>query len=336
MKRVALYIHPNSLNDATSHYIDIIEKAASNLGYIFYITESVTKIKFNDVILTIVPNNFLKALLMRPFSKTLFWSQGIEPEESWLRENNLFKYYAKNIIEYTALRFSGMQFLVSESMLNHYKDKYGINLSNYQIMPCYNLPQKEEVNINLAKYNNPTFVYAGSLSAWQNIHETLQVYKYIENIIPEATLTLLTEENKKAKNLIEKYEIQNAQVRYVSLLDLNEELLKYKYGFLLRKDIKVNNVSTPTKMNSYLSSGVIPIYTDAIKDFLKHIDLNNFNIRLKSNNSIEEMANTILSFENNENDFSEFNIKIKKIFKSYFNDDKYIDQIKIKLRSYLS
>ena len=89
-------------------------------------------------------------------------------------------------------------------------------------------------------------------------------------------------------------------------------------------------------MNSYLSSGVIPIYTDAIKDFLKHIDLNNFNIRLKSNNSIEEMANTILSFENNENDISEFNIKIKKIFKSYFNDDKYIDQIKIKLRSYLS
>ena len=137
------------------------------------------------------------------------------------------------------------------------------------------------------------------------------------NIIPEATLTLLTEENKKAKNLIEKYEIQNAQVRYVSLGDLNEELLKYKYGFLLRKDIKVNNVSTPTKMNSYLSSGVIPIYTDAIKDFLKHIDLNNFNIRLKSNNSIEEMANTILSFENNENDISEFNIKIKKLLLPY-------------------
>ena len=136
MKRVALYINSSSLNDATSHYIDIIDKAASDLGYISYITDSINDISFNDIILTIVPNNFLKALLMRPFCKTLFWSQGIEPEESWLRENNLFKYYAKNIIEYTALRFSGMQFLVSESMLNHYKDKYGINLSNYQIRLC--------------------------------------------------------------------------------------------------------------------------------------------------------------------------------------------------------
>ena len=39
MKRVALYIHPNSLNDATSHYIDIIEKAASNLD-IFFISQN--------------------------------------------------------------------------------------------------------------------------------------------------------------------------------------------------------------------------------------------------------------------------------------------------------
>ena len=336
MKRVALYLHSSSLNDATSHYIDIIDKAASDLGYIFYITESINNIKFNDVILTIVPNNFFKALLFRPFSKTLFWSQGIEPEECWLRENNLLKYYAKNIIEYIALRFSGMQFLVSESMLNHYKDKYGINLSNYQIMPCYNLNHKEAININLAKYDNPTFVYAGSLSAWQNIDETLQVYKYIENIIPEATLTLLTEENEKAQRLIKQYDIQNAKVRYVPLKDLNKELLKYKYGFLLRKDIKVNHVSTPTKMNSYLSSGVIPVYTDAIKDFSKHINLNNFNLRLKSKDAVEEMANTIISFENNESDFADLNIHIKNIFNDYFNDKKYIEQIKIRLKNYLS
>ena len=116
-------------------------------------------------------------------------------------------------------------------------------------------------------------MYAGSLSAWQNIDETLKIFKQIENIIPEATLTLLTEEKIKAQALIKQYDIQNAMVRYVSLNNLNEELLKHKYGFLLRKDIKVNNVSTPTKMNSYLSSGVIPIYSDAIKDFSKHINL---------------------------------------------------------------
>jgi hypothetical protein len=336
MKRVVLYANSSSLNEATRHYIGIINKAASDLGYIFYITESISNIKFSDIILTIVPNNFFKALLLRPFSKTLFWSQGIEPEECWLRENNFLKYYAKNIIEYIALRFSGMQFLVSESMLNHYKNKYGINLLNYQIMPCYNSHYKETINLNMARYDNPTFVYAGSLSAWQNIDETLQVYKHIENIIPEATLTLLTEENERAQSLIEQYNIQNVQVRYVSLNDLNNELLKYKYGFLLRKDIKVNHVATPTKMSSYLASGVIPVYKDVIKDFSKHINLNNFNLRLTEQDSIEEMANAIISFENSQSDFADLDIHIKNIFDNYFNDNEYIKQIKIKLQNHLS
>ena len=336
MKRVVLYTNSSSVNDATRHYIDTINKAVSDIGYTFYFSESIKNIKFNDIILTIVPNNFLKALLLRPFSKTLFWSQGIEPEECWLRENNFLKYYVKNIIEYVSLRFSGMQFLVSEAMQYHYKDKYGINFANFQIMPCYNLHHLQATNLNLAKYDSPTFVYAGSLSAWQNIDETLQVYKHIENTIPEATLTLLTEEKIKAQALIKQYDIQNAKVRYVSLNNLNEELLKYKYGFLLRKDIKVNHVSTPTKMNSYLSSGVIPVYTDAIKDFLKHINLNNFNLRLKSSDSVEEMANTIISFENNERDFTDLDSHIKNIFNDYFNDKKYIEQIKIKLQNYLS
>jgi hypothetical protein len=188
----------------------------------------------------------------------------------------------------------------------------------------------------MARYDNPTFVYAGSLSAWQNIDETLQVYKYIENKIPEATLTLLTEENERAQKLIEEYNIQNAKVRFVSLNDLNIELLKYKYGFLLRKDIKVNHVATPTKMSSYLASGVIPVYKDVIKDFSKHINLNNFNLRLTEQDSIEEMANAIISFENSQSDFEDLDIHIKNIFDNYFNDNEYIKQIKIKLQNHLS
>ena len=45
-------------------------------------------------------------------------------------------------------------------------------------------------------------------------------------------------------------DIQNAQVRYVSLNNLNEELLKFKYGFLLRKDIfKVPKSIIPIERN---------------------------------------------------------------------------------------
>ena len=61
MKRVVLYSNSSSVNDATRHYIDTINKAVSDLGYTFYFSESIKNIKFNDIILTIVPNNFFKA-----------------------------------------------------------------------------------------------------------------------------------------------------------------------------------------------------------------------------------------------------------------------------------
>ena len=78
---------------------------------------------------------------------------------------------------------------------------------------------------------------------------------------------------KKANNLIEEHNIKTAYVKYVDLRDLNNELLKYKYGFLLRRDNLVNNVATPTKMNSYLACGLIPIFTDAITDYKDQINL---------------------------------------------------------------
>lgn len=48
---------------------------------------------------------------------------------------------------------------------------------------------------------------------------------------------------------------------------MTDTLRDVKFGFVLRDDIAVNNVATPTKLSSYLSAGVIPIYSSALKDF---------------------------------------------------------------------
>ena len=336
MKRVTLYTHPSSLNEATSCYIDNIKRAAINIGYDFKISESITSIKDTDVIFTITSNNFIKAFFLKPFSKTLFWSQGIEPEESFMRENNFYKFYAKNLIEYIALKFSGIKFFVSESMLNHYKNKYGLIFENYEIIPCFNLNYEKPDNLSLKRYENPSFVYAGSLCIWQNFEETLKVFKLIQDRIPSATLTLLTKENEKAFNIINQYELKNVVVKYVSLNDLNKELLKHKYGFLLRKDTKVNNVATPTKMNSYLACGVIPIFSDSIKDYAININLGNYDLKMKATDSVEDIARKIIDFENLEKDFSHLDGCIKKIFSDYYNQKKYIHNISQRLKNFLS
>ena len=80
MKRIVLYINSKSLNDATSHYIEIVNRAVTELGFVFLITESINDIKFRDIIFTNTTNNYIKGFLLRPFCKTIFWSQGIDPE----------------------------------------------------------------------------------------------------------------------------------------------------------------------------------------------------------------------------------------------------------------
>ncbi|HCH8014075.1 TPA: hypothetical protein NJW72_003719, partial [Acinetobacter baumannii] len=109
--------------------------------------------------------------------------------------------------------------------------------------------------------------YAGSLATWQCVDKTLELYSLIERVLPNASLTLLTKEKELAETMINNYKIKNYSIKYVSLENLDTELLKYKYGFLIRENHIVNNVATPTKMNSYLANGIIPIYSSFIDDF---------------------------------------------------------------------
>ncbi|MFW2044353.1 hypothetical protein ACG9ZE_22230, partial [Acinetobacter sp. ULE_I053] len=112
------------------------------------------------------------------------WFQGVTPEEAkMLFSNKRFqgniRWLYLSLFERFVLFFSKFNFFVSDAMLDHYKRKYNYRKNNFMIMPCYN----QKLNINAfhdGKYKDPTFVYAGSLSDWQCINETLQVFKGIQ------------------------------------------------------------------------------------------------------------------------------------------------------------
>ena len=87
----------------------------------------------------------------------------------------------------------------------------------------------------------------------------------------------------------------------------------------------INYVATPTKMNSYLSVGLIPIFTDAVGDFNEKIHLEEYELKFSGDINIEKSVQKILEFENNINVNTEnyYNF-VKSIFDNYYNDDKYI------------
>ncbi len=329
MKEAFLYCNPNSLNDATNHYIDIVLKALGKVGFNVSIVHRLKDITNADLIFTVSSVYFFYAKIRFPFVKTICWKQGVNPEESNMYGRGKIRYYWHSLNEWFALKTSDMMLLVSKKMLQHYQKKYCYNRDNYIIMPCYNLSLSNVFETK--RYEYPTFVYAGNASIWQNAELMLDVYKKIEQLLPQSTFTILTNDNEKFLDLITERGIKNVTLKYVPMDKLSEELRKYKYGFLLREDNIVNNVATPTKMNSYLSNYLIPIFTDSVDDFRLNIHLGEFTLMAECPLSIESITNKVISFENTNHNYLDYRKYVQEVFDKHYNDDYYMKHIKEKL-----
>lgn len=321
-----IYLRKGDLNEATSFYVEIIRKALIKLGEVVEVINSLDLLSSQDFVITIQAKAFVEVWLRNRKQNIINWYQGIVPEEAMcMFENSLTKYFRYlfwNILEIVALNNAKGNIFVSDAMLVHYRHKYKYKKDNFFIMPCFNQ------NLKLAsfteeKYSRPSFVYAGSLSRWQCIDETLILYGSIKKRLPKATLTILTKETKRARMLCDKYEVE-ATVKFVPSAELQNELSCYKYGFIVRDNIAVNNVATPTKMNSYMAAGVIPIYSDVIGDFQKVFNGLKYVIPFVQ---FDEAMEKVLRMEQDRIDCNYIKIEYKKIFDSYYSTDSYIESL---------
>ncbi|WP_044436738.1 hypothetical protein [Acinetobacter ursingii] len=324
----------NERNDATDYYTHIIKEALEKSGEVVEITSDIKNIAKSDKVLTISLKAFLFVWLRNPKQFIIHWFQGVTPEEARLLfsgsiiQRNLRWIYL-SFFEKFVLLFSKFNFFVSNSMLEHYKRKYNYVKKNYMIMPCYNLKLNKQAFYN-DKYKTPNFLYAGSLASWQCIEEVLSIFREINKIYPNANLYFYTAEKEKAKDLIEEFKIKNVWIDYVSYEELNNKIHEFKYGFLIRDDILVNNVATPTKMNSYLANGVIPIYSNIIHDFFEKIN-GEYLIPVSGNS---DAVNKIVDFESREVDFKNILTEYEKYFMDYYCDEKYLSEMVEKFKIY--
>lgn len=317
------YLQDGDLNEATSYYIDIISRALLQQGEQVEKVFSLKVISPTDKVITIQSKAFFRVWLKNPKQYIINWYQGIVPEEAMcMFEDSLSKYarkYLWRFLEYFSLCKAKGNIFVSEAMWRHYQHIYGYDKSNYCIMPCFN-QELDLRRFTAEKYATPSFVYAGSLSRWQCIDRTLLLFKDIHALFPQATLTLLTKEKEKAISLCHKYGVK-ADIKFVASSELQQVLGAYKYGFIVRDDIAVNNVATPTKMNSYMAAGVIPVYSDVINDFqtvfrdLKYV---------VSFTGEEEALSKIKKIETSGVDCGVIKSEYETVFGFYYSVDKYV------------
>lgn len=327
-KKILFLLSKDSLNDATEYYIDILKDSFIQSGFVVDISHRVKDAREYMYILTIEAKWFFFAKLANRHAKIMNWFQGVVAEEAFMTTNSMLRKGLWHFFEAFTLYFSEMNIYVSESMKRYFEKKYKISSKSFFIMPCFN----KELNIGLvdeSKYNIPSFVYAGSMAKWQCVEEMICLYSEIEKEIPNSSLIILTKEIDMAEKLINQYGLKNYQIKYVGLEKLDEELRKYKYGFLLRDNHVVNNVATPTKMNSYLAARIIPIYTDVIDDFCVSFDHAKKFVRLKDIER-KNWCEQIVNYEKNFNCMvlAEYQKSVEDIFLSYYSKDFYIKKLR--------
>lgn len=325
MKCYSLHYRTNS--EVTDWYIETIEEALKNaIGMeIDQVTSlsnlSITKKEEWFLVSDIV--NFCR-LWICGRRNVILWIQGIVPEESYLRNNSKLRYGALSILERTALKYAKYIFFVSEAMKEHYVKKYHVSLNSdrYFIMPCFN-EEIEKKQFEKHDYLNNEFVYVGGLSKWQCFDETLDLYKQIETKYENVSLKVLTQNQELAEQMIRKKGIGNYTVKYVPKESIKDELLGAKFGFCIRADMPVNNVATPTKLSSYVCSGVIPIYTSAVRDFSTIAEKSNYCIDIDKNeymNRIEDLLKTEIEWKDIYRSFHE-------TFDKYYSRKYYVGEI---------
>jgi hypothetical protein len=167
------------------------------------------------------------------------------------------------------------------------------------------------------------FTYVGSLDVWQCFDETIELYKEIESKLCDTKLRVYTFDVESARRRIIEKEIKNYSVERVPKNEVANRMNEVSYGFVIRKDNIINRVATPTKLSTYLASGVIPIFSDCLQDFY------NLSKAMKYVYAVPSIVDvdSIIEFCRKPIIVNEIKEEYKAVFNSYYSKEKYIKEI---------
>ncbi len=307
-------------------YIDIVARAFAKNGEELIYAKGTKEVSKNDVAIVPVFTDAIR-LYLKGCRKIVLWQQGLNAEESFMRNGSNFRKFLIERLEKFILKRAKLVFFVSEEMKRYYEKKYRLKFKNYYVMPCFNEEFNAEV-YNKKDYSKKVFTYAGSMTVWQCFDKTAKIYKYIEENVPNTHFTVLTFDTKKATEIINLTGIKNYTVQCVPKQEVNSKLADATYGFVIRDDDPVNRVSTPTKFSSYLAAGVIPIFSDVIADFTMQTKA------LKYVHSVPQKINyeDIVDFVNRPINKNELFEEYQSFFERYYCKEKYINEISEKVK----
>ena len=313
--------NPYSNTVVTDKYFSVITSAFVSLNIKVNTINSFLEKKSSHIVVTSIKDSITAK--KKGYKYVFLWLQGIIPEESYLRNHSKLRKKFLSVLERRGLEASDFVFYVSNAMRNHIIRKYNYNNPAYYIMPCFNDEIYKPAFYTEGKYCNNVFLYAGSLDAWQCFEDTVCIYKLIEQKVKKCSFRILTKDQERANQILSQYDIKNFSISFVSPDKIGDEMKNAKFGFSIRKDDPVNRVATPTKLSTYISYGVLPIYSECIEGFNEIAKENKFCIKYNDESDLSH----IIDCCNDEIDANEVYNKIKLTFGNYYSASFHSSQI---------
>lgn len=229
---------------------------------------------------------------------------GALPEETLFSSNNATLSEEQAMIENESLDNCNAIIMQSEAMLQHLEAKHKKTITDKTII--YNcgvdvdLFDYSKVDIESERmrlgYNSDDiiFIYVGGLHKWQRVQESLDIFNMVKCKNDQCRMLLLVQgETAELLNYCTQNNITD--VKILQNITFNE-VYKYisisNFAWLLRDDIVLNQVASPTKLGEYLACGQVIITTSVankwswIKNLKQHLLIVDINDTDKSSSAI--------------------------------------------------
>ena len=233
-----------------------------------------------------------------PKTRIIFDARGAHSEE-FAHNHNLNNLNLLKKIKYLSLKLnekllvinSDLVFCVSNSLKKYYIKKYNQSLKRFKVIPgagdgelfYFNHSERQQLRKQYRVENKIIFIYAGKLEMkWEIPDEIFLFFKQISNQNNNALLYLLTPDIMLAKKLRKKYGFESdcVKIKSVDYSDVRPYLNMADIALLLRENVLMNNVASPTKFAEYLLCGLPVIISDAILDFAEIVKNFNFGVAI--------------------------------------------------------
>ena len=218
--------------------------------------------------------------LFCPNIKIIVDCHGAVPEEMQYENpnlpKNLYDYYEQ--AEQKSCQVTDYIVCQSDEMKRHLVSKYNADNNKIAVFKCgvdtstFNLYDTEKIlslrkELNVA--DDVVFIYAGAIQKWQKIDVSLSIFNTYHKHNPKSKFIILTRNINAVEKLLEELDMKDLRDALIIKSVKHEEVPLYlnasDIAFLIRDNVLLNQVASPTKLAEYLACG-LPIITSSVAD----------------------------------------------------------------------